>query len=153
MWQILILLFEKSELSVIPLLDMEKMKILLFLIFVLYHSYGAPIKDLSEYLDLLQNSLEKDKGVVQESKWMEVGKRGEPEEELEDFLKYIKVWEENLRKENESIETYRLYKDIGKRDNQKENLKNFLNYLEDWKQTLDDKDDKKNPAKWLEVGK
>ena len=104
----MISLFENSELSVIPLLDMEKMKILLFLIFVLYHCNGAPIKDLSEYLDLLQNSLEKDKGVVQEIKWMKAGKRGEPEEELEDFLKYIEVWKENFQKENEGIESYRL---------------------------------------------
>ena len=104
----MISLFENSELSVIPLLDMEKMKILFCLTFVLYHCYGAQVNDLSEYLDLLQNSLEKDKGVVQESNWMNVGKRGEPEEELEDFLKYIEVWKENFQKENEGIESYRL---------------------------------------------
>ena len=108
MWQILISLFDHSELFVIPLLDMEKMKILFCLIFVLYDCYGAQAKHLSEYLDLLQNSLEKDKGVVKESNWMEVGKRGEPEEELEDFLKYIEVWKENFQKENEGIESYRL---------------------------------------------
>ena len=69
--------------------------------------------------------MEKDKGGVQESKWVEVGKRGEPEKELEDFLKDIEVWKENFKKENEGIETYRLYKDIGKRDNKKENMKEF----------------------------
>ena len=58
--------------------------------------------------------MEKDKGGVQESKWVEVGKRGEPEKELEDFLKDIEVWKENFRKENEGIETYRLYKELEK---------------------------------------
>ena len=58
--------------------------------------------------------MEKDKGGVQESKWVEVGKRGKPEKELEDFLKDIEVWKENFRKENEGIETYRLYKELEK---------------------------------------
>ena len=117
--------------------------------------YGSKVEHegLARYLDLLKESVEKEKGIVKNINWMEVGKRETSGELLEkflkhelgnranawrefgDFLKYFEVLKENLEKENGSIQTYKLI-NIGKKDDQKEKLHQFFQYLEALKDEL-----------------
>ena len=116
--------------------------------------YGSEVKQqgLPGYLDLLKDSLEKEmdlfgkrNGIDNHISWMQVGKRDESGENLEDFrkhqagngkmsrkefddfLKYFEVWQERVKKENEAAQTY-ILRGIGKRDTSGEKFKEFLKH-------------------------